>query len=1048
MTRWHESQLRTNSRLRWIQVGAALAALMHLQVSYAQDQVTIGQLEGKLRIEVNDELFTEYLYRDYAKPVFFPVLGPSGIPMTRNYPMVPGVAGEAEDHPHQKSLWFTHGNVNEIDFWGEGPQCGRVVHQRILHLEDGATPATLATENHWVGPSGKLICTDTREYWFGSQEESRFIDVRVTLHASRGELVFKDTKEGTFGVRTHPNLRLDREGEEFAHLTGTAVNSANDRDHDLWGKRAEWVDYRGKIDGQLVGLAIFDHPTNPRHPTWWHARNYGLVAANPFGIHDFENTPDEPTRGDFKIAAGQSATFLYRVLLHRGSTNVEQQYAEFANHRVKSTQAPSTVPADSRLAPPKDFNGYFPMAAPKSLADWQLRADRLRRQIQVAAGLWPMPPRDSVQATVHGRVERADYSVEKVYFESRPGFFVTGNLYRPKGFSGKRPAVLCPHGHWEGGRFQDIDLKEVRDQIANGGERFESAGRHIIQARCVQLARIGCIAFAYDMIGYADSQQIPFEVAHTLYDYRAEMDGRENWGLFSTQAELNLISVFGLQTFNSIRALDWLSELPEVDPHRIAITGASGGGTQSMILSAIDSRIAVSFPAVMVSTSMQGGCTCENACPLRVDAGNIDIAGLFAPKPLGLTTADDMTRDLLTKGYPELTRLYRLFEAEDHLFVANLVHFPHNYNHVSRAAMYRWINQHFALGQQPPILERDFKPLNQTEMSVWNEEHATPAGGVQFERDLCQQIARDSETLTAHLVPRDDNSFAQYQDIVGGAFKLLLNSTYPRDVTLSFHQLAQSSRDSHVITTGILANSASGTSVPIVVHTPARANGHVAIFLSGGGARSLVKNDGVLVPEIQAMVSEGVTAILADLFLQKGIAKDVHEPLISRKVPNPRDYAGFTFGYNDTLFAQRVSDILSIVTYAHDLASQRAIQAVHVIGLRGVGPHVAAARAIAGGDIDTVAIDTDGFRFADVASWRDRDFLPGAVKYGDLPALLALGAPFPIWITGEGGAAPELVRAAYDANQAEHEIHSSGACPASVLTSATDWLMNRIGQQE
>src|SRR5262249_48379578 len=162
------------------------------------------------------------------------------------------------------------------------------------------------------------------------------------------------------------------------------------------------------------------------------------------------------------------------------------------------------------------------------------------------------------------------------------------------------------------------------------------------------------------------------------------------------------------QTFNSIRALDFLLGLPDVDPGRVGVTGASGGGTQTFILCAIDNRPAAAFPAVMVSTSMQGGCICENCSYLRVGTGNIELAGLIAPRPLGMSGADDWTREIETKGLPELKKLYKLYGAEDKVMATAYRQFGHNYNQVSREMMYNFFNKHLALGQKEPLKEQPF----------------------------------------------------------------------------------------------------------------------------------------------------------------------------------------------------------------------------------------------------------------------------------------------------------------------------------------------------
>src|SRR5512138_1722665 len=289
-----------------------------------------------------------------------------------------------------------------------------------------------------------------------------------------------------------------------------------------------------------------------------------------------------------------------------------------------------TLPNDIRLKPLKDLDGYFPFTPPKSKSEWEKRAERVRRQILVSQGLWPMPAKTPLNPVIHGKIDRGEYTVEKVYFESAPGFFVTGNLYRPAKINGKAPGVLFAHGHWKDARLSESGDAELLDEIATGQERFVEGGRSRFQSMCVQLARMGCTVWQWDMLSDSDSKQLSDQIVHRFAKQRPEMNTTENWGLYSPQAEAHLQSIMGLQTLNAIRSLDFLLSLPEVDADRIAMTGASGGGTQTFILSAIDPRVKLSFPAVMVSTAMQGGCTCENASLLRVNTGNVEFAALFA----------------------------------------------------------------------------------------------------------------------------------------------------------------------------------------------------------------------------------------------------------------------------------------------------------------------------------------------------------------------------------------------------------------------------------
>ena len=193
--------------------------------------------------------------------------------------------------------------------------------------------------------------------------------------------------------------------------------------------------------------------------------------------------------------------------------------------------------ADSRLQPLKDLNGYFPFIPPSSISAWESRKEQVRRQILTAAGLWPMPTKTPLNAVIHGKIDRGEYTIEKVFFESAPGFFVTGNLYRPKDVKGRIPGVLFAHGHAKDARFSISSQDATRQQIADGAERFEHGGRAPYQARFVQLARMGCVVWHWDMLGDSDSIQLSHQLVHGFAKQRPEMNTTENWGLFSPQAE-------------------------------------------------------------------------------------------------------------------------------------------------------------------------------------------------------------------------------------------------------------------------------------------------------------------------------------------------------------------------------------------------------------------------------------------------------------------------------------------------------------------------------
>jgi dienelactone hydrolase len=700
------------------------------------------------------------------------------------------------------------------------------------------------------------------------------------------------------------------------------------------------------------------------------------------------------------------------------------------------------LPADKRLDPPKDLDGYFPFAVPKSVAEWNKRAERVKRQMLVSQGLWPMPTAKPLNPVIHGKIEQGDYTVERAYFESFPGFYVTGSLYRPVGKSGKLPAVLCPHGHWANGRFHDAGRKSVREQIVQGGERFEEGGRSPLQARCVQLARMGCVVFHYDMIGYADSQQISFEIAHRFSKQRPEMNTTENWGLYSPQAEANLQSVMGLQTYNSIRALDFLLSLPDVDPARIGVTGASGGGTQTFMLGAVDPRPAAVFPAVMVSTAMQGGCTCENSSCLRVETGNIEFAALFAPKPQGMTAADDWTKEMQTKGFPELKEHYKLLGAPNNVMLKAALHFGHNYNYVSRSAMYGWFNKHLNLGLEDPVVEEDYKRLTTEEMTVWDAEHPKPAGGPDFERKLLAHWKVDAEKQLAALAPTDTASLNKWREVVGGAADVLVGRGLPAAMDVEYQETLKADQGSYSQFAGLLRNKPKGEELPIAFLHPKEWKGSAVIWIDEQGKAGLFGEGGELKPEIKKLLEAGVTVVGVDLLFQGEFLKDGQPPRMTRKVKNPREFAGYTFGFNHTLFAQRAQDILTVVAFVknHELEPKT----VALVGLGDVaGPLVAAARAQARDAVERAVVDTRGFRFAKLFDFQDSRFLPGGAKYGDVPGFLSLSAPGKLWLAGEGADAPPLLASAYKAAGASTNLTVSNAKPEETTAAAVKWLLTK-----
>lgn len=736
--------------------------------------------------------------------------------------------------------------------------------------------------------------------------------------------------------------------------------------------------------------------------------------------------------------------FSFFCVMAGGSLSMAQQDAPRAYPQGE-------LPADVRLKPLKHLDDYFPFKPMLSPDAWAKRREYVQRQILMANGLWPMPEKTPLSPTMHGKMDMGDYTIEKVYFQSYPGFYCTGSLYRPAGASlknglknGKRAAVLCPHGHWSNGRFYDRGEAGAKADIANKAEVFVSAGRSPLQARCVQLARMGCVVFHYDMIAYADSNQFLGHRPGVRPNMQSTKVGK--WGFFSPQATLRLQDMIGLQTWNSVRSLDFVLSLPEVDGDRIAVTGGSGGGTQTMLLAAIDDRVDVSVPAVMVSTAMQGGCSSENGNYMRVETGNVEFAALFAPKPQALIAADDWTKELMTKGYPELKQHYEMLKAGDNITAQALLQFKHNYNHPNRLFMYEWLNKHLSLGLKSPIEERDFKFLTGKEMTVWNEDHKPPLAGDTFERGLAKYLTNASDKQIAKLAPIDANAMREYRKVVGGAVDVMLGGRSLSDgKNLEWNQRVKDDRGQYFIFSGIVRDSVREEELPSAFVHPKNWNKEVVVWLDPAGKNSMFTNRTTPSPVVQKLVDAGYAVGSADLFGMGEFTAD-GQPLKKQRLgqygngKTPwQQFAGYTFGFNHSVFARRTHDVLTFISFVRAYQNHP-IKKFHIIAGNGSGKWAAAALAQAQYHGDTqrmgrVALDTGGFRFSPLNRFDHPDFMPGVVKYGDLPAIIALAAPSELRITGETDIA--LISQAFKTADGKVVFTKGGGAPTDDVA---DWI--------
>jgi hypothetical protein len=708
----------------------------------------------------------------------------------------------------------------------------------------------------------------------------------------------------------------------------------------------------------------------------------------------------------------------------QGQETVQETEAAAATEREPSSW--DMLREDPRLATPRSLDSYFPFEVPANLEAWEQKKTVLQDRLRTVLGLNPEPPRTPLHVVISEPLILEGYSVAKVRFESMPGFYVTGSLYRPLSPAPseagaateveRRPAVLCPHGHWSRGRFMYASDENVKRELDAGAENHESAARSPLQARCVHLARMGCVVFHYDMLGNADSVQIPESLAHGYSKKRPHLEAEGAFGLYSVRAESHFHSIMGLQTWNTIRSLDFLETLPDVDPYRIAVTGASGGGTQTFIVGALDPRPAVSFPAVMVGTAMQGGCVCENCSLLRVESGNVEFAAMFAPRPQGLTAADDWTIEMPTKGFPELQQLYDLYGVKDQVELTSRLEFGHNYNQFGRRAMYSLIARNFGLEDFP---ETPFRVLRDQEMSWFaaaeaanattesppKEPEFQPETGEAFEVKLLQWWQATSQQSWSKL---QESIIAQGSDAKGelAAWRnrlrgLYLGSDYRLPSELAWilveaaRPLSETSRWQR--TEWVLVDHQTKVKIPAIVLEPVSeasvlpGSGPTCLYV-GNQADDLFDEAGQPKPWVLQKLEAGHQVVGIDLFGQGRYVAHGNFKMDDRWQMTKRESAGYVMGYNLPLISLRAQDILQVLAAYRGSAADPAAGVEMVAEGDGVPTLTVAGLAWDSNLALMSRIELRGgdFRFTAVPSLRDPNFLPGSAIVGDLPGMWTL----------------------------------------------------------
>ena len=599
--------------------------------------------------------------------------------------------------------------------------------------------------------------------------------------------------------------------------------------------------------------------------------------------------------------------------------------------------------------------------------EWLARAQYLRQHILVCAGLWPMPERTPLRHQIFGQINRRrdGYTIERVYFESLPGFYVTGNLYRPVAASSKLPAVLCPHGHWNYGRIENNEICSE-------------------PGRAINFARQGYIAFSYDMIGFNDSMQI----SHGFGGEREHL-----WG----------INALGLHLWNSIRAVDFLLSLPEVDPNRIGCTGASGGGTQTFLLAAVDERVKVSAPVNMVSAYMQGGDTCENAPNLRVETSNVEIAALMAPRPMLLVSATgDWTKDTLEVEYPAIRAIYALLGAQEKVH-ATRFEAVHNYNRESREAVYAWFARWLLEAQDADRFKE--KPFNVETPARLLVFHGRPQPQGVTGEALTRYLVGRAKKQLSDIDPNHEAEWRGYKEDFGLSLRHALMAYLPGPEDLLSWRVG-GDVEGHVLSEQlILSRKGWQDRVPATIWRPQS-------ILKGRGrslSRKAKKSSAGRVPALAQGVegtllvhAEGKDALARDSEAGRLLARlcarghlvmsiDCFQTGSARSAPRKAERYFTTYNLTDD--AYRIQDILTAIGFLKSLK----VEKVNLVGVGQAGLWCLLASSQAEG-IASLAADANGFDNEDDGSFLKSLFIPCIRRAGDFTTSAALFAPRPLLI--------------------------------------------------
>ncbi len=649
---------------------------------------------------------------------------------------------------------------------------------------------------------------------------------------------------------------------------------------------------------------------------------------------------------------------------------------------------------------------------------WLRYSKDLKEHVLFCLGLLPMPRKTPLNARVFDTITHEDYTVSKVYLESYPGFFVCGNLYRPIGAKGhavgrrgRRPAVLRGIGHWGGGRF----IHEARCSVP---------------AQMINFARQGYVAFTWDNIGVNDMDQIPHSGIAP-----SDNAGAAKKPMCFTDIPWGL-SMAQLQTWNSIRIVDWISTLPDVNPERIGMTGASGGGTQTLFLAAVDDRIAASAPVSWGGVCCEDGCGCGVAPGLKVDTYNPEIMALVAPRPqIMACAADGWFPSMPHVEYPYLRHIYKLLGAENKVAVDSSARGGHNYNAMSRNIVNRFFGEHLLGAEEPDkLVDKPCTPDAKEKLLVFTEKNPRPKGVVDS-RQIRDCLITEYRRLLDKLRPHDSRTLKKFREVVGSAFYHSVYARQPKPEDVKLTKVGPTVKGSgYTITKGTMCREhyryfrASSPShrekIPYILFSPAgtKDKGTVDIIIHPRGKAGLVQLSGEPVELVKKLLADGHDVLAIDCFLV-GEYQSPFQRTLAPDIPRGDKYESGTRPdyrtcYNRTEQAWRVQDILTAI----GTCTGGKYSKINLIGLRRAGLWCLMARPLAEG-IGRTVIDADSFDPEDDTNWAGAMRVPGIRRAGGFRAACALVAPDRLLIHNTGSKfKTDWARDAYRVEKASEDL--------------------------